>query len=318
MADNQNSMLLPIPALAICGFSGSGKTTLLEGLIPELIREGLTVGVVKHDAHGFRIDQPGKDSDRLFKAGASVALRGPEETALRIHADSHAASLPAALNMLAPYHDLLLVEGHRNTPLPKIWLEHPDKQEMPDDVTGVLESLPFDAGRVAPAFELVRAWLMQIWRERSVMIALHRRTVDAEQSDNAILHDVALLTDLNNHDDTLLLEFPSSESDLVGEILLRTLRSRPGSAWLIAGTDEASLDSKAVRNLFEARQPGRWIITHAPTIISEDQVDATEAQQPTSTTLPILLEPQAIPLLENKAGDLMQLLNHPRCFHTGS
>ena len=54
------------PVLAVCGFSGSGKTTLLESVVGELSRRGLSVGVVKHDAHGIQIDRPGKDSDRLF------------------------------------------------------------------------------------------------------------------------------------------------------------------------------------------------------------------------------------------------------------
>ena len=50
------------PALVCAvGKSGSGKTTLLEALIPELRALGLRVGAVKHDAHQFDIDVPGKD-----------------------------------------------------------------------------------------------------------------------------------------------------------------------------------------------------------------------------------------------------------------
>ena len=56
-------------AIAIVGNSGAGKTTLLEGLIPALKRKGLQVGGIKHDAHRFDIDHPGKDSHRLTAAG---------------------------------------------------------------------------------------------------------------------------------------------------------------------------------------------------------------------------------------------------------
>jgi hypothetical protein len=71
------------PVLAVCGFSGSGKTTLLEAAIPHLIARGLAVAAIKHDSHGFVVDKEGKDSDRLFRAGATVALRGPGEQFLR-------------------------------------------------------------------------------------------------------------------------------------------------------------------------------------------------------------------------------------------
>ncbi len=65
------------PVLAVCGFSGSGKTTLLETAIPRLVERGLAVAVVKHAAHGFQVDRAGKDSERLFRAGATIVLSGP-------------------------------------------------------------------------------------------------------------------------------------------------------------------------------------------------------------------------------------------------
>ena len=76
------------PVLAVCGFSGSGKTTLLEAVIPNLVKRGLAIAVVKHDAHGFEVDKPGKDSDRLFRAGATIALSGPGQQFERRAADA--------------------------------------------------------------------------------------------------------------------------------------------------------------------------------------------------------------------------------------
>ena len=61
-------------AIAIVGNSGAGKTTLLERLIPALKRKGLRVGAIKHDAHRFDIDHPGKDSHRLTAAGADTMV----------------------------------------------------------------------------------------------------------------------------------------------------------------------------------------------------------------------------------------------------
>lgn len=62
------------PVVSVVGKSDAGKTTLLEKLIAELKKRDFKVGVIKHDAHSFDIDHPGKDSYRLKKAGADVGI----------------------------------------------------------------------------------------------------------------------------------------------------------------------------------------------------------------------------------------------------
>ena len=72
-----------IPVIAFAGYSGSGKTTLIEALIPCLRRRGLRVAVIKHGAHHFDMDRPGKDSWRFSQAGAEVSvITSPEKTAV--------------------------------------------------------------------------------------------------------------------------------------------------------------------------------------------------------------------------------------------
>src|ERR1700692_649361 len=122
------------PVLAVCGFSGSGKTTLLEAAIPRLVERGLAVAVVKHDAHRFEVDRPGKDSDRLFRDGATVVLRGAEE---QFERRAEPLTLEGTLERLACDHDLLLVEGHKDTALPKFWLASADQPQAPDGVTRI-------------------------------------------------------------------------------------------------------------------------------------------------------------------------------------
>jgi molybdopterin-guanine dinucleotide biosynthesis protein MobB len=107
-------------AIAIVGNSGAGKTTLLERLIPALKRKGLRVGVVKHDAHRFDIDHPGKDSHRLTAAGADTMMITSAEKLAMVK--RHAASPPVE-ELLEHYFtdmDLVLVEGFRGSSLPKI------------------------------------------------------------------------------------------------------------------------------------------------------------------------------------------------------
>lgn len=100
--------------------SGTGKTTLLEKVIAELKCRGYRVGVVKHDAHRFDIDHPGKDSYRLTSAGADTTLiSSPEKLAL---IKQHAASPPIE-ELIATYFsdvDLILTEGFKKSGLPKI------------------------------------------------------------------------------------------------------------------------------------------------------------------------------------------------------
>jgi molybdopterin-guanine dinucleotide biosynthesis protein MobB len=107
-------------AIAIVGNSGAGKTTLLERLIPALKGKGFRVGVVKHDAHRFDIDHPGKDSHRLTTAGADTMVI--TSASMLAMVKRHAASPPVE-ELLERYFsdvDLLLVEGFRGSSLPKI------------------------------------------------------------------------------------------------------------------------------------------------------------------------------------------------------
>ncbi|MBE0606991.1 MAG: molybdopterin-guanine dinucleotide biosynthesis protein B [Deltaproteobacteria bacterium] len=107
-------------AIAIVGNSGAGKTTLLERLIPALKGMGYRVGVVKHDAHRFDIDHPGKDSHRLTAAGADTMMITSGEKLAMVR--RHTASPPIG-ELLERYFgdmDLVLVEGFRGSSLPKI------------------------------------------------------------------------------------------------------------------------------------------------------------------------------------------------------
>ena len=61
-----------IPVFSFIAWSGTGKTTYLEALVAELKSRGVRVAVVKHDAHSFDLDRPGKDSARFAAAGAEV------------------------------------------------------------------------------------------------------------------------------------------------------------------------------------------------------------------------------------------------------
>jgi molybdopterin-guanine dinucleotide biosynthesis protein MobB len=112
--------MMKIKALSFVAKSGTGKTTLLEKVIRELKDRDYRVGVIKHDAHRFNIDHPGKDSYRLTAAGADTMLiASPEKLAL---IKQHPASPPLD-ELLATYFsdvDIVLTEGFKKSGLPKI------------------------------------------------------------------------------------------------------------------------------------------------------------------------------------------------------
>ena len=111
---------MAIRAVSFVAKSGTGKTTLLEKVIAGLKNRGYRVGVIKHDAHRFDIDHPGKDSHRLTAAGADTMLiASPEKLALvKRHAEA-----PPVEELLVTYFsdvDIVLTEGYKKAGLPKI------------------------------------------------------------------------------------------------------------------------------------------------------------------------------------------------------
>jgi molybdopterin-guanine dinucleotide biosynthesis adapter protein len=119
---------IPLPVIGFAAFSGTGKTTLLKKLIPLLRAQGLRPGVVKHAHHRVEFDTPGKDSYELRKAGAGqVLLASANRWALMgEEAGAEEPQLQVLLQRLdCTDLDLVLVEGFRHIPFPKIELHRP-------------------------------------------------------------------------------------------------------------------------------------------------------------------------------------------------
>jgi molybdopterin-guanine dinucleotide biosynthesis protein B len=114
-----------VRVLGIVGWSGSGKTTLVTRLIPLLSTAGWTVSTVKHTHHGFDMDRPGKDTYRHREAGAHEVLVAAGSRWARLHEVVGAEpSLPELLERMQPV-DLVLVEGYKTHPFPKLEVHRP-------------------------------------------------------------------------------------------------------------------------------------------------------------------------------------------------
>ena len=132
------------------GWSGSGKTTLIERLIPCFVEHGLSVSLIKHAHHDFDVDKPGKDSWRHRKAGCSEVLlvSDQRQVIMRELLGAPEPSLDECIARLAPC-DLLLVEGFKYHPLPKLetWREQVGKPLLhPQDphIIGIASDVPVD------------------------------------------------------------------------------------------------------------------------------------------------------------------------------
>ena len=144
-----------IPIVSVVGKSGSGKTTLLEGLIRELKRRGHRVGTIKHDAHSFEIDRPGKDTWRHAQAGSDhVVISSPRRVASirRVQQEQSLAELAAGMTQV----DIILTEGYKRGSAPKIEVSRRARSKTlicrPDELVAVASDQSFDLD--APQYDL--------------------------------------------------------------------------------------------------------------------------------------------------------------------
>ncbi|WP_457749955.1 molybdopterin-guanine dinucleotide biosynthesis protein B [Sulfurimonas sp.] len=105
-------------AVAFTGPSNSGKTTLILKVARKLIHEHhLEVAIIKHDPKDkARFDVQGKDSYKFSDTGAEVIVTSPNRTTYFSHRH---ADLDEMIRMFDDF-DVLLVEGLKNLPLPRI------------------------------------------------------------------------------------------------------------------------------------------------------------------------------------------------------
>lgn len=110
----------------IAGYSGSGKTTLLVKVLPLLVARGLTVSTVKQANENFDVDKPGKDSYEHRAAGAGEVMVVSARRWALMHEYRNEAefSMEQLLARLAPV-DLVLIEGFRDWPHPRIEVHRP-------------------------------------------------------------------------------------------------------------------------------------------------------------------------------------------------
>jgi molybdopterin-guanine dinucleotide biosynthesis protein MobB len=267
--------LAQYPILGICGRSGAGKTTLIEALIPLFRQQGLRVAVVKDGAHRVQADAPGKDSDRFFQAGADVALFG-EQHFVRSRQPNE---LTAFLATLACTYDLILVEGHAATAVPKIWLRGPDHLDPPLENQGELLAV-LDQTQATAEYGLafLQDFLKQKWQATPVWGCVliggqssrmgqpkhllqkdgrtwleHAVTKLQAQVQQVVISGSGLLPE-SLADLPRIPDAPNLAGPLAG--ILAVMRWQPRASWLVTACDLPDVQPESFTWLLAQRKPG--------------------------------------------------------------
>ncbi|WP_274363366.1 molybdopterin-guanine dinucleotide biosynthesis protein B [Paenibacillus thermotolerans] len=145
----------------VVGYKNTGKTTLVCSLVEAFAAKGVRVGTVKHDAHDFDPDVPGTDSWKHRHAGARwSAVASKARTAFFEERETELEDLLQRMREA----ELVLVEGYKRKPYPKLVLIHSER-DLPilDGLSAVLAVVTWDSGFLAE-------WAERLERERGVRV----------------------------------------------------------------------------------------------------------------------------------------------------
>jgi molybdopterin-guanine dinucleotide biosynthesis adapter protein len=109
----------------IAGWSGSGKTTLLRRLIPALVGRGLTVATIKHTHHDPSVGDG--ECRALAEAGAMETIVASRRRFALVHEIPPGENEPPLDWLMTRFvgNDLLLIEGYKWAPHPKLEVWNP-------------------------------------------------------------------------------------------------------------------------------------------------------------------------------------------------
>lgn len=136
------------PVVSVVGNSGVGKTTFLEKLVRELKARRYRLAAIKHDAHNFQMDQPGKDTWRLGQAGSDVVLISAPHRLAMLERVAEERTLEDLVAMVADRVDIVLTEGYRGADRPKIEVSRRERgselMSRPGELLAIVSDQDFD------------------------------------------------------------------------------------------------------------------------------------------------------------------------------
>ncbi|MBI5640269.1 MAG: molybdopterin-guanine dinucleotide biosynthesis protein B [Nitrospirae bacterium] len=313
--------------ISVSGYSESGKTTLIERALPELRKQGISVGILKHVHHMLSPDREGKDTDRFYRAGADfVSAHDLYQGFARY--PMAGKNLGDALEVFPPGLDLIIVEGHKQSELSGVWLE-PSRQKkftVRGKKSPVTVLFRDETGYLEKFLEYIYSELEKSLARRPVMAGLLIGGRSLRMGTSKALLKFRGKTLVKRSFDTLSLiaqktmflgssDLPLSlrgierlpdVSDVRGPMagMLSAFRWALDSSWIISAVDMPLMDEKAWNWLLDQRRPGVWAVL--PRLSSARTVETTGA----------CYEPMIFGYIESLASEgivkLQKIADHPK------
>ena len=117
----------------IYGWSGSGKTDLICRLIKFFTKKKIKISSIKHTHHNISIDKKGKDSFHHRESGSKEVIVGGKQNWALIHngEEDEDNTLDDLLKKFSCEVDLVLVEGFKESKIPKIEVYNSSLKQIP-------------------------------------------------------------------------------------------------------------------------------------------------------------------------------------------
>jgi molybdopterin-guanine dinucleotide biosynthesis protein MobB len=269
--------------IGISGYSGSGKTTLIRKILPELKKQGLVVGVLKHIHHKLNIDVRGKDTDHFYRAGADFVFAHDSQQGFA-RCRNRDMPLSDLIGRFPSALDLIIVEGHKDINIPGIWLETNSSgvktgRSSSDNRLIVFRNDPeyhlkvlihiqqelerFHSERLINAGLLIGGKSTRMGTPKA-LLKIKGRTLAARSFD--ILSAVSEKTVLLGSGQVPKSLYPADRLPDVPNVLgplagmLSAFRWAPDSAWIISSVDMPLMHKAAWEWLMNQRKPGIWAV----------------------------------------------------------
>jgi len=140
--------------------SGSGKTHIIELLISELKERGYRVAAVKYSGHIPDFDKPGKNTYRYRQSGADKIMMFSPKGMFMF--DEIERSADDIRELAGRNVDIVLMEGFKDGPFPKIEVYNHDihpvplSVEYPDRFIAIISDTPTCAGIPSFGFDEIK------------------------------------------------------------------------------------------------------------------------------------------------------------------
>lgn len=126
------------PIVAIVGRSKTGKTTLIEKIIREFKNKHYRIATIKNTLHKADFDIQGKDTWRHMQAGSDATALSSADSIMIVKKKTSSDDLGEILKYFNNDYDLIIVEGYKESNLPKIEVHRKEKGPPLNDLKELL------------------------------------------------------------------------------------------------------------------------------------------------------------------------------------